>query len=73
MLVDNGSIRTSKAVREWLQTHARLVLVSLPSYAGHTYNPTEKIWWHLKDAISANRGFRRLAELDAALSSTGLG
>jgi hypothetical protein len=54
-------------VRDWLATHERLHLVSLPSYAGHKYNPTEKIWWHLKDAISANRGFKRLAELDAAL------
>lgn len=67
LLVDNGSIHTSQAVRDWLKTHERLHLVSLPSYAGHKYNPTEKIWWHLKDAISANRGFKRLAELDAAL------
>lgn len=67
VLVDNGSIHTSKAVQQWLQTHERLHLVSLPSYAGHKYNPTEKIWWHLKDAISANRGFKALAELDAAL------
>ena len=67
LLVDNGSIHTSKAVQQWLKTHERLQLVSLPSYAGHKYNPTEKIWWHLKDAISANRGFKLLAELDAAL------
>ena len=67
MLVDNGSIHTSKAVQQWLKTHERLQLVSLPSYAGHKYNPTEKIWWHLKDAISGNRGFKVLTELDAAL------
>jgi transposase len=67
VLVDNSSIHTSKAVMQWLQAHERLQLVSLPSYAGHKYNPTEKIWWHLKDAISANRGFKRLADLDAAL------
>jgi putative transposase len=67
VLVDNGSIHTSKAVQQWLQTHERLQLVSLPSYAGHKYNPTEKIWWHLKDAISANRSFKVLAELDTAL------
>ena len=45
ILVDNGSIHTSKAVQQWLTTHERLQLVSLPSYAGHKYNPTEKIWW----------------------------
>ena len=67
VLVDNGSIHTSKAVQQWLQTHERLQWVSLPSYAGHKYNPTEKIWWHLKDAISANRSFKVLAELDTAL------
>ena len=67
VLVDNSSIHTSKAVVQWLQAHPRLQLVSLPSYAGHKYNPTEKIWWHLKDAISANRSFKKLAELDAAL------
>jgi transposase len=67
ILVDNGSIHTSKAVQQGLQSHERLQLVYLPSYAGHKYNPTEKIWWHLKDAISAHRGFRLLAELEAAL------
>ena len=67
LLVDNGSIHTSQAVQQWLKTHDRLRLVYLPSYAGHKYNPTEKVWWHLKDAISANRGFKLLAELDAAL------
>lgn len=67
LLVDNSSIHTSKAVQQWLQDHERLELVSLPSYAGHQYNPTEKIWWWLKAVISANRGFKLLAELDAAL------
>lgn len=67
LLVDNGSIHTSKAVQQWLNRHDRLQLVYLPSYAGHKYNPTEKVWWHLKDAISANRSFKVLAELDAAL------
>jgi DDE superfamily endonuclease len=67
ILVDNGSIHTSKAMQQWLKTHERLQLVSLPSYVGHKYNPTEKIWWQLKDAISANRGFKLLAEFDAAL------
>ena len=31
-------------MQQWLKTHERLQLVSLPSYAGHKYNPTEKIW-----------------------------
>jgi transposase len=67
LLVDNGSIHTSQVVQQWRETQERLQLVYLPSYAGHKYNPTEKVWWHLKDAISANRGFKLLAELDAAL------
>ena len=67
LLVDNGSIHTSQAVQQWLATQERLQLVYLPSYAGPKYNPTEKISWRLKDAISANRGFKLLVELDAAL------
>jgi hypothetical protein len=45
----------------------RWQLVYLPVDAGHRYNPTEKIWWHLKARVSANRGFKLLVELDRAI------
>ena len=67
VLVDNCSIHTSKATLKWLQAHARVNLVYLPAYAGHKYNPIEKMWWALKGEIAANRCFRTLAELDKAI------
>ena len=67
LLVDNASIHTSKALRLWLVTHERLVLLYLPTYSGHRLNPVEKVWWALKGQIAANRAFRNLAELDAAI------
>lgn len=67
LIVDNASIHTSKAVRKWLAAHPRLELVYLPTYSGHQLNPTEKVWWALKDYISANRSFKSLAELDQAI------
>jgi transposase len=67
VLVDNASIHTSKALHLWLAAHARLVLLYLPTYSGHRLNPVEKVWWALKGQIAANRAFRTLAELDAAI------
>lgn len=67
VLVDNASIHTSRAVQRWLATQGRLVLVYLPTYSGHRLNPVEKVWWALKGTIAANRMFRNLAELDAAI------
>ena len=67
VLVDNASIHTSQAVQRWLEAQGRLVLVYLPTYSGHRLNPVEKVWWALKGTIAANRAFRNLAELDAAI------
>jgi len=67
VIVDNASIHTSHAVRAWLAMNARLQLVYLPTYAGHKLNPVEKVWWALKDDLSANYSFRKLAELDDAI------
>jgi hypothetical protein len=41
--------------------------VYLPTYTGHQLNPVEKVWWDLKDCIAANRRFKCLPELDAAI------
>jgi transposase len=67
VLVDNASIHTSQMVQHWLAAHDRLVLLYLPTYSGHRLNPVEKVWWALKGSIAANRAFRNLAELDAAI------
>jgi len=67
VLVDNVSIHTSKKTHDWLASHPRLKLVYLPTYSGHKLNPVEKIWWHLKAKIAANRCFKTLDALIAAV------
>jgi hypothetical protein len=67
VIVDNASIHTRRAVQKWLAEHPRLELVYLPTYSGHRLNPVEKVWWDLKDDIAANRRFKGLVELDAAI------
>jgi len=67
VIVDNASIHTSHAVQAWLTRNARLQLVYLPTYAGHRLNPVEKVWWALKDGLSANYSFKKLADLDDAI------
>jgi len=67
VLVDNARIHTSKAVVQWLAHQPRLELVYLPTYSGHQLNPVEKVWWALKGEIAANRCFKSLADLDAAV------
>lgn len=64
VILDNSSIHSSKALREWVAAHAQIDLVYLPTYCGHRYNPVEKVWWRFKGAIAANRCVRSLAELD---------
>jgi putative transposase len=64
VLIDNASIHTSKAVLKWVSSQPRLELIYLPTYMGHKLNPTEKVWWDLKDTIAANYCFKSLAELD---------
>ncbi len=67
VLVDNASLHTSKVVQQWLAAQGRVILLYLPTYSGHRLNPVEKVWWALKAKIAANRAFRNLAELDAAI------
>jgi transposase len=63
VVLDNVSIHVSRAVKCWLAEHPRLELVYLPTYAGHAFNPVEKIWWLLKEKVAANRCFKNLALL----------
>lgn len=67
VLLDNTSIHKSKATLRWVAEHERIRLVFLPAYSGHDYNPAEKVWWYLKGKVAANRCFKTLAELDAAI------
>jgi transposase len=67
VIVDNATIHASQTTLNWLALHPRLHLVYLPTYSGHQLNPVEKVWWQLKRFIAANRNFRSLDELDAAI------
>ena len=64
VLIDNASIHTSQAVSKWVASQPRLELIYLPTYMGHKLNPTEKVWWALKNTVAANYCFKSLAELD---------
>jgi len=55
LVLDNASIHHAKLVQEWLKEHPRVQLLFLPAYSGHRYNPIEKVWWHLKQQVAANR------------------
>lgn len=67
LVLDNASIHTAKVVQEWLEAHPRVELLFLPSYAGHRENPVEKIWWHLKQQVAANRLYDDVDALTAAV------
>jgi transposase len=67
VMVDNASIHTSKLTLKWVAEHPQVHLVYLPTYAGHEYNPIEKVWWYMKDKVSGCLGYRTLAELDEAI------
>jgi len=55
LVLDNASIHHAKLVQAWLKEHPRVHLLFLPAYSGHKYNPIEKVWWHLKQQVAANR------------------
>lgn len=55
LVLDNASIHHAKLVQDWLKEHPRVHLLFLPAYSGHRYNPIEKVWWHLKQQVAANR------------------
>jgi transposase len=64
VVADNAAIHSSRALLSWLEAHARLQVVYLPTYSGHRLNPVEKVWWRFKGYVAANRCVRSLAELD---------
>lgn len=53
VICDNARFHTSRAVRDYLKMHPRVILHYLPKYAPET-NPIERVWWHLHDEITRN-------------------
>ena len=67
LVLDNASIHTAKLTRAWLDTHAGVTLCFLPAYAGHRENPVEKVWWRMKQQVTANRLYGDVDLLVAAV------
>jgi len=67
LVLDNASIHTATLTRTWLAEHAQVTLCFLPSYAGHRENPVEKVWWRLKQQVTANRLYGDVDTLVAAV------
>ncbi len=67
LVLDNASINTAKLTRAWLAEHPQVTLCFLPSYAGHRENPVEKVWWRLKQQVTANRLYGDVEKLVTAV------
>ncbi len=63
MMLDQASIHKSRALRDWLAEQPQIELIYLPKFGGHQDNPVEKLWWHLKGYVTANRCCRCITEL----------
>lgn len=57
LVLDNVITHAAKVVRRWLAqpAPARFRRLWLPKYSAHEYNPIERVWGLLKDAVAANR------------------
>ena len=63
LILDHASIHKSRALLLWLAAHPHIELIYLPKFGGHQDNPVEKLWWHLKGYVAANRCCRSINEL----------
>jgi len=63
LMLDHASIHKSRALLLWLAAHPHIELIYLPKCGGHQDNPVEKLWWHLKGYVAANRCCRSINEL----------
>ena len=64
--LDSAPAHTAKRIQSWLAEHPRVRLLWLPKYTAHKVNPVEKIWWHLKGTVAADRYYGKLEPLLAA-------
>jgi transposase len=67
LVLDNAGIHTAKLTRAWLAAHPAVELLFLPRYSGHRQNPVEKVWWRLKQQVTANRLHGSIEALEAAV------
>jgi transposase len=68
IILDNFSTHKARSVQAWLASHPRVKLYSLPCYMPQL-NPVEKVWWHMKAVVTANRLYGSMAALVDAVSA----
>jgi transposase len=59
LILDNGAIHKSKAVKQFLQRHAWVTLHFLTPYSPE-YNPVERFWKWLKRNVYGAQSFRTM-------------
>ena len=62
VVVDNYKIHKAKAVRQWLATHPRFVLLWLPTYCPRA-NPIERAFGDVHDKCTRNHKRKRLRDV----------
>jgi transposase len=59
LILDNATYHTSHMVKDWSKNHPEIKFLWLPKN-NPQLNPVEKIWWRMKDIVSANRSYKGL-------------
>ncbi len=59
IILDNATYHTSHMVQDWSRNHPRIQFLWLPKN-NPQLNPVEKIWWHMKNVVAANRSYDSL-------------
>ena len=77
LILDNASYHTSGVIKAWLREHPYIQCLWLPKRNPQrnfdydrriALNPVEKIWWHVKDKVAANRAYESLGRLKEAVN-----
>ncbi|MEA4884413.1 MAG: IS630 family transposase [Clostridia bacterium] len=68
VILDNYSIHKARSVQVWLASRPRVKRYFLPCYMPQL-NSVEKVWWHMKAVVTANRLYGSMAALVAAVNA----
>ncbi len=62
IILYNFSVHKARSVQAWLTSRPGVNLYFLPCYMPQL-NPVEKVWWHMKAVVTANRLYGSMAAL----------
>ena len=68
LVLDNGIIHYTKAVRAWLQQHENIQITPLPIYCSEL-NPVESVWRQLRRSVTDNHTFKTMTALWDAINT----